>query len=366
MKNNFGASLYYASDKNIFDALCRSKVNSETIQQMFLARNIIVSKKTDREDLASYFSRLPHDLADHQSIAARLGVITRRERSTSVEMILPIKDEELANAIKVLKAELEKSGDVVHKGQDMLGRTTLTVKYSSLDYRKAEFSQHQIRDGELLLIPSTNGYKIRSTCNDYIDSIRDSFILELERQTKSTAKRDEISLFAISDVTKRSEFFHSLMFKMPGYDVKDVHEVYVYKKRPDIDNEDEEEKEKDKAEDVHVERVLLRGNGVSRSKQLQNLIERDDSSEEDPYYIVRIAWVVAEKKGIGQRYEIECRFEDPANCTGFSFMLRGVYGVDILTGNLNKTKRPPNPGEVETISLAIEEHSKKLRDELII
>jgi len=52
-KIKFGASLYYASDKNIFDALTRSRVNAETMQDLFLRRNIIVSTKTDREDLAS-------------------------------------------------------------------------------------------------------------------------------------------------------------------------------------------------------------------------------------------------------------------------------------------------------------------------
>lgn len=358
MKNNFGASLYYASDKNIFDALCRSKVNSETIQQMFLARNILVSKKTDREDLAAYFSRLPHDLTDHQSIAAKLGVITRRERLTSIDLTLPITNEELTNAIKVLKTELEQDGDVVHKSQDVFGRTLLTVKYSSLDYRKSEFSQVQSRDGELLLIPIAGGYKIRNTCNEYINAIRDGFISGLEKQAKNTAVRDEISLFSVTDVTKRSEFFHSLMFKMPGYDVKDVHEVYVYKKRPDSDAEDE-------AAEVHVERVLLRGNGVSRSKQLQDLIKRDSSTEEEPYYMVRVAWIVAEKLGTGQQYEIEARFEDPKDCNGFSFMLRGIWGWDALGLKLNKTKRQPVPGEVDTISKVIEEHAKSIRDGLI-
>lgn len=359
MKNNHGASLYYASDKNIFDALCGSKVNSETIQQLFLARNIIVSRKTDRQDLASYFSRLPHDFNDHQNIAAKLGVIKRKERTTSVELKLEISSDELSKAIKAVKTKLEQNGDVVHLNQDIEKPTTITVKYSSLDYRKSEFSQVQIRDGEITLIPTADGYKFRSTCNDHMNNVRDGLILEMEKQTQKTAVREEISLFAVTDPTKRSDFFQSLMFKMPNYKLKDVHEVYVYKKRP-FNGIDENGEPIDPA-DVHVERVALRGNGVSRSKQLINLTRRDEENPDEPYYIVRAAWLLAEEKGTGQRYEIEARFEDHLNCTGFSFMLRGVYRIDALKQTLNKTRHPPTPGEVDTISTLIEEHAKILR-----
>ena len=72
-----GASLYYASDKNIFDAINQSKVNNETLQTMFLRRNIVCSKHTEREGLAEFFSRLTHDYLDHQDLSNRLGVVSR-------------------------------------------------------------------------------------------------------------------------------------------------------------------------------------------------------------------------------------------------------------------------------------------------
>lgn len=368
MKNKFGASLYYASDKNIFDALCRNRVNSETIQNMFQARNILVSKKTERKDLASYFSRLPHDFDDHQNIARSLGVIKRRERLASIEVKLSISEDQLEKSIKNIKSNLEQEGDVVHKTQDFDKRSVLNIKYSSLDYRRPEFSQVQIRDGELLIIKIDGGYKIRSTCNAYLNSVRDSFISEMEKQAGGAAVLDRISLFAATDVTKRSEFFHSLMFELPGYSVKDVREVFVYKKRPTSDDSEEDEDEIPEknydAVDVHVERVLLRGNGVSRSKQLKDLIKRDPSSTDEPYYMVRVAWTVAEKAGWGNEYEIEARFEDPEACAEFSYMLRSVRKMDVLSGKLNKTKIPPGIGEIDTISKVIEDHAKSLRDKL--
>src|ERR1700722_4374569 len=88
MKNRYhGPSLYFASDKNIFDALNQHKVDSRTVIKLFDDRNIIVSKKTPRETLALYFARLSHDFEDNQLIAARLGVAPRRERITSVKVM---------------------------------------------------------------------------------------------------------------------------------------------------------------------------------------------------------------------------------------------------------------------------------------
>lgn len=85
-KRTHGSSLYYASDKNVFDALNQHKVDTPTVVKLFQRRNIVVSKKTPREDLAKYFSMLTHDYYDHKEIAARLGVVARRERTTSMDV----------------------------------------------------------------------------------------------------------------------------------------------------------------------------------------------------------------------------------------------------------------------------------------
>ncbi|MBP0640201.1 hypothetical protein [Cupriavidus sp. AcVe19-6a] len=112
-KYKHGPSLYYATDKNIFDALNQHKVDSATVVKLFHRRNILVSRKTLREDLAQYFSRLTHDYYDHQDIAARLGVATRRERITSVD-VQGLTDADALRAVsEQLKGELEGSGDTV-------------------------------------------------------------------------------------------------------------------------------------------------------------------------------------------------------------------------------------------------------------
>ena len=68
-KHLHGPSRYFATDKNIFDALNQHKVDIPTIMELFGRRNIIVGKKTPREALANYFARLPHDYYDHKDIS---------------------------------------------------------------------------------------------------------------------------------------------------------------------------------------------------------------------------------------------------------------------------------------------------------
>jgi hypothetical protein len=72
-----GPSLYYATDKNILDALSQSKVDADTIQTMFHRRNIVCSKQSPRKELALYFSRLVHDSLDHADLSRRLGIAAR-------------------------------------------------------------------------------------------------------------------------------------------------------------------------------------------------------------------------------------------------------------------------------------------------
>lgn len=350
-KNKFGASLYFASDKNIFDALTRSRVNAETMQDLFLRRNIIVSAKTDKEDLAEYFSILPHDFFDHRSISIRLDTVARKERLTSMDVEISTSDEAISKAIERVKAEVESVGDIVTITREQ-GRVRLNVKYTNVDYRKSEFSQVQNRDGIIEIICSEKGFVFRSTHNEYMNNIRELLLVELENHSDAKAIKRLISLYSVPDPKARSKFFHQLMFELPGYSVKDVHEVYVYKSKPAAEVGDDGPTADSES---HVERVHLRGSGVTRSNQLKRLLADDD------YYTVRVAWIVVEAKGNGQHYEIEARFEDPKNCTGFSFLLRGVFAADPMKNfEISEKRRLPTPGEVDTVSLTIENHAKNI------
>ncbi|AYR25677.1 hypothetical protein [Herbaspirillum rubrisubalbicans] len=365
MNKRFGPSLYYASDKNIFDALTQQKVTIPTVTDLLLRRNVIVGRKTSKEVLATYFSRLSHDYVDHQAIAARLGIAARKERTTSMD-VEGLDLEHLQQAIAALKTELEDGQDIVQITRED-GRVLINIRYTRFDYRKSEFSQIQVRDGEIEFVKIGGVYRVRNTQSDYINNVRDTLLGKVDKLSDSPLKRSEVSLFSVPSPELRSKFFHELMNSLPGYIRKDVSEVYVYKKKPKIskgdsgsdsfvDADDDSSKDGD-GDEGHVERVFLRGNGVTRSKILSDLLK------ERQYYIVKVVWTVLEQRGRGSVYEIEALFEDHESCSGFSFLLAGVYVLE-ESGAHSTKRRSALRDEVEIISKAIEAKSRLLKEAL--
>lgn len=349
-KRVHGPSLYYATDKNVFDALNQHKVDAPTVVRLFQRRNIVVSKKTAREDLAKYFSRLTHDYYDHKDIAARLGVVSRRERITSMDVSGVGDTDELQGAVEQLKAEIENSGDIVQITRDG-NNLTIRVQYTEVDYKKSEFSQVQVRDGTVEFVKTAEGFIVRNTQNDYLNSVRETLLAKLEKGAQGPVTKITVSLFDVPTATLRSKFFHELATTMPGFVRRDVTDVYVFKAKPEPENsEDQDESSADP--DTHVERVFLRGSGVSRSELLNELLDEED------YYITKMGWTAIETMGVGNVYDIEVAFANPKDCTGFSFILSGVFPVE--EGKTTTRRRPPLKHEIDAVSRVIEGKARDL------
>jgi len=350
-KRVHGPSLYYATDKNVFDALNQHKVDAPTVVRLFQRRNIVVSKKTAREDLARYFARLTHDYYDHKDIAARLGVASRRERITSMDVTGVGGTDDLQATVEKLKKEMEASGDVVHVTRDG-DNLSIRVQYSDVDYKRSEFSQVQVRDGTVEFVKTADGFVVRNTQNEYLNDVRETLLANVEKVANVPLTKVTVSLFDVPTSKLRSKFFHELASAMPGFVRRDVTDVYVYKAKPDVEGADDSDGSTSGDPDTHVERVFLRGNGVSRSELLNDLLDEED------YYITRMGWTATETMGVGNVYDIEAVFADPKDCTGFSFILSGVYPVE--EGRVSSRRRAPHKFEVDAISRVIEAKARGL------
>lgn len=337
-----GPSLYYATDKNIFDALNEHKIDTNTVLDLFQRRNTLVSFKERRQDLAEYFSRLAHDHYDHKEIASRLGVVARRERVTTMDISGLLTGDDIDQAIKEVQGALEHYGDVTrsYKAGDSI---FLSVQYSQVDYRRSEFNQVQIRDGVVELQKTSDGFVIRSNQNEYMNSVRDMILSKMESAAAAPIEKHVISLFGYPSPEVRSKFFFDLANGLNKYTTIDVTDVYVYK--PGLEAEENVDV------DTHIERVTLKGTGVSRSEMLSSLAI-------DGYYIVKIGWKVRETFGTGQIYDIEAVFADPASCSDFSFIVLGVYQNN--SGWPSKHRRAPLKDETAQIARAIEARSWEL------
>lgn len=349
-----GPSLYYASDKNIYDALNQSKVDQDTVQAMFRRRNIVCSKQTSRQELSEFFSRLTHDSLDHLDLSKRLGINKRQERVTALYLKGDISPAAITRTVDVIRQAVLAEGDALHVAGSAAS-TVMSIRYTEVDFRRSEFSQVQHREGYIELIPEQGELMIRCTQSPHIEAVRDQLVRALELDEKKQFERSEISLFHHKSHVVRSKFFYDLMMNLPDFVHRDVTDVFVYKARPDA-NEIDEDLIDDSGES-HVEKVLLRGKGVSRSDLLREL------TQDKSYYIVRMGWIATERLGRGFGYDMEAMFADPVNCTGFSYILHGVHELDD-NGRLLKKRRGPTTGEIDAVARAIEVRARQLIREL--
>ena len=91
---------------------------------------------------------------------------------------------------------------------------------------------------------------------------------------------------------------------------------------------------------------------MTRSEILNELLDKDD------YYITKIAWRAREMMGAGHDHDIEATFADPKDCTGFSFILNGVYPCE--DGKVATRRRTPLKQEIDDISRVIESKAREL------
>lgn len=337
--------MYYASDKNVFDALIQHRVDSPTLAVLFERRNMIVSKKTPRDDLAEYFSRLPHDYYDHKIISEKLGIIPRRERTTSMDLVGTINPEELKFALEEIKKQIVANGDIAHivrSGNDF----SLRIQYSLIDYKKTEFAQQQIKDGVVEFIKTAEGYLINNAQNEFMSSVRDEIVAKVDSVVPDEIERVTVNLYDVIDSKMRTRFFIELSTSLEGFSRRDVSDVYVYKPKLNADDEglasDEHE--------THIEKILLKGNGVTRSSLLLDLVH------EDAFYIFKMCWTAQRVLGNGDVISVEVLFADPISCTDFSILIKSVYPY--VNGKLGK-KRAPLKAEIDSMSRLIEKTARE-------
>lgn len=346
-KRKFGPALYFASDKNVFDALVqKQKVDTSTLATLFRNRNTIVSKATDRELLAEYFSRLTHDYYDHKIISEKIGIAPRRERSTTVELKGELDSGDVKDVLEELRREINDSGDNAFISRD--GENfSLIIQYSRPDYRKSEFAQLVTKDAVIEFTKTTSGYSIVSPQNDFANDIRDELISNITIKTPTPVETFVVTLFDKPSPKVRTQFFINLIDGLEGFSKRDVSDVYVYKPRLTDDDRDDLAGEDD---ETHIEKVLLRGNGVNRSAILNDLVNSDS------YFIIKICWTTKRIMGNGDAYKLEASFADPKDCHKFSVLVKGVYPN--LDGKFPRS-RTPLKSEIDELSRAIEAAAKR-------
>lgn len=380
-------SLYFASDKAIYDALTQRSLTSAELRKVFLSRGIVISSESDKKFLANRFSALFHDYYDYRNLSLLVGGRDSREKTTNVVITTAVTKDQLTDALTSVKEWLvddqhEQAEVAVHGDQ-----LKLTVKYQKLDLSQAEFRQVVEKTAEVILEKQGAVWKITGPMNDKFKDITDQLYSQIEILTEQDVGTRTISLEAIPDAGIRTNFLRSLIRNLKDMEVVDVVDVSTFnpKDREDddldlsddalviegsIEVESEDEEGEDGAPEaelarprpeatihkiIRIDKASLKGKGVLESKQLLEL-------EGHGFYLWKIRWKAREKLVGAELVLFEAQFGNQAKYCDFSYIVKGVYNYN--NGKYAKNLVRAGPVLEQKLKIRLEEAAQKTLDDI--
>ena len=379
-------SLYFASDKAIYDALTQRSLTSAELRKVFLSRGIVISKESDKKFLANRFSALFHDYYDYRNLSLLVGGRDSREKTTNVVVTTAVTKDQLTEALTCVKEWLEddqhEQAEVAVHGDHL----KLTVKYQKLDLSQAEFRQVVEKTAEVILEKQGSGWKITGPMNDKFKDITDQLYSQIEIVTDQDVAIRTISLEAIPDAGTRTNFLRSLIRNIKGMEVVDVVDVSTFNPKDqedddldlsddalvieesiEVESEDEGEEGNPEAElarsqpearvhkIIRIDKASLKGKGVLESKQLLEL-------EGHGFYLWKIRWKAREKLFGAEIVLFEAQFGNQAKYCDFSYIVKGVYNYN--HGKYAKNLVRAEPVFEQKLKIRLEEAAQKTLDDI--
>ncbi|MFE1815926.1 hypothetical protein [Metapseudomonas otitidis] len=379
-------SLYFASDKAIYDALTQRSLTSAELRKVFLSRGIVISNESDKKFLANRFSALFHDYYDYRNLSLLVGGRDSREKTTNVVVTTAVTKDQLTEALTCVKEWLEddqhEQAEVAVHGDHL----KLTVKYQKLDLSQAEFRQVVEKTAEVILEKQGSGWKITGPMNDKFKDITDQLYSQIEIVTDQDVAIRTISLEAIPDAGTRTNFLRSLIRNIEGMEVVDVVDVSTFNPKDqedddldlsddalvieesiEVESEDEGEEGNPEAElarsqpearvhkIIRIDKASLKGKGVLESKQLLEL-------EGHGFYLWKIRWKAREKLFGAEIVLFEAQFGNQAKYCDFSYIVKGVYNYN--HGKYAKNLVRAEPVFEQKLKIRLEEAAQKTLDDI--
>jgi len=379
-------SLYFASDKAIYDALTQRSLTSAELRKVFLSRGIVISNESDKKFLANRFSALFHDYYDYRNLSLLVGGRDSREKTTNVVVTTAVTKDQLTEALTCVKEWLEddqhEQAEVAVHGDHL----KLTVKYQKLDLSQAEFRQVVEKTAEVILEKQGSGWKITGPMNDKFKDITDQLYSQIEIVTDQDVAIRTISLEAIPDAGTRTNFLRSLIRNIKGMEVVDVVDVSTFNPKDqedddldlsddalvieesiEVESEDEGEEGNPEAElarsqpearvhkIIRIDKASLKGKGVLESKQLLEL-------EGHGFYLWKIRWKAREKLFGAEIVLFEAQFGNQAKYCDFSYIVKGVYNYN--HGKYAKNLVRAEPVFEQKLKIRLEEAAQKTLDDI--
>lgn len=355
-------NFYMPNDKAICDAVKSSKVSSQSLSELFFKRGIIVSPKTERDELAKYYSRMFTGYRDYDELTSNLQAVTHREKITT-RFIKNSGSKEVLDAAyeleKIINSE-DYPRDASARVEKLGNEIIVTITYNKINPNKSQLQQTVTKEATIAITESAGELVMRSQCNEDSEQWSNHLLELLAAGSEKKPTIEVISLEFIEKPKDRSQFLEDLIKNIEGFELVDVSKVSVFNPEKSGSTQDLLDSGMEESSDIdsgtHVFRASLNGKGVLDSNEVDLLHSKG-------FYSFHAVWTCIEKSVTPDIYEVEVKFENSESCTMFSQKVKGYYRY--ISGGNHSASRIAPPGGVERdLHTKIETTARKLISKL--
>jgi len=322
--------LYFATDKDFFDALMSSpqQFSEATLRHIGRGRGIFYSEREERPALAESISLLTFGHGDVSAIVAEFERAGRGEKSSSMRVRASLtRDEIKAITDDFIKASAEDGEKTTTYLKGDSG-CAIDVKYNELDLSRTTLRQIQRKDAHIEVRMSGDEMVITYPSTAKGASIAQSISKRVNTLRSTVIDTEEIDFSGFNDPRAKTEFFYRLVTTLTGFKMVDVTSVRVESARRDASEssseltstgeEDDDETATDESDQMLgvVRAVALQGESLLSSREYQSLQKRG-------FYISKIQWSAKRQTSPFQIVEFDASFNDPKVGFGFRYSVRG-------------------------------------------
>lgn len=352
--------IYYATDKDLFDALA-SKKKVYTVSQLkdlCKKRNVFVSDKEEREDIIEYFSELPHSVWDLITIRDTMKANTKTEKTTSIK--LEGNEIESNSVLEVLDELKDTRNKKYNENYNIISKDPnhiiVDIDYQEIDYGSTRLKQKQERTARIEIEKNSSGEtSIRLPANEKANEIAEAFIKRINNDKDNTVKPKKINLSIVKNEKLRTKFFIELINNIPVLMIREVSSIHVNAFKNNEDNEEQMDESKQQVL-AKLQTAIFKG---------ENLLETQEylDFEKKGFFITGITWQ-AVNKDTKEICLIEAVFHNEDECTDFAYNIKGIYQQN-KDGTYQKTLKPLEGIKRTELSRQIEEKALQIADTII-
>lgn len=332
--------IYYANDKELFDAIVSTKklYSSQFLRNICRQRNTFISEKDEREKVVEYFSELPHSSKDLKQIVETIKINTNKtEKNTSINLksneidITALKE----NIIEVADKRQEKFNEAFNliAECDNPNHLILDMEYEAIDFGSTRLKQKKKCYARIEVELHDNGETtIRCPANEKAKEVVSNFVKVLEEKKEQPIERNEVSLEFVTNGKLRTQFFISLIKSIPNLNTCELNYIHSSIKET-LETYEEDEGNATNEAMSKLQSIIVSGTSLENFLTEPEYLE----FEKKGFYITGIKWKAITIDGL--KCIIEAEFKDTENCRDFVYEVKGYYPKN-SDGSYQKSIKP--------------------------